>query len=148
MTLAILVTGAREYSNKKLVRNTLKNAVEDHEKIILIHGGCSGADKLAGEVGLKLGFIVEVYPAEWKKYGKSAGPKRNKQMVDRLVEYKNLGYNIKMFAFHDDIDNSKGTKNCVNIAQKNGIAVDIIVSNADDVNNVNNVNEIHNSCNA
>jgi hypothetical protein len=27
-------------------------------------------------------YLSEIYPAEWKKYGRSAGPKRNKQMAD------------------------------------------------------------------
>lgn len=131
MNLAILVTGARKYTNKNLIYDTFVNIIVSnvsvmYKNIILIHGGCSGVDTLSGEVGSKLGFEVEVYPAEWKKYGTYAGPKRNKQMIDKLLEYKNNGYEIKMLAFHDCIEKSKGTKDCVNTASKNGIVAEII----------------------
>ena len=53
---------------------------------IIIHGGCQGVDTLAGKIAIELGYIVEVYSANWSKYGKAAGPIRNKQMVDSGVD--------------------------------------------------------------
>lgn len=44
-----------------------------------------GADFLAGEVARELGFIVEEYPAEWDRYGRSAGPIRNSHMAEKDV---------------------------------------------------------------
>ena len=120
MTAAILVTGAREWTDEKLVYDTLlpyKNT-----KYILIHGDCVGLDKIAGKIANEIGLIVQTYPADWKKFGKSAGPKRNKQMIDELLKY-----NTKiMFAFHDAIDKSKGTLNCINQAKKVNITCTII----------------------
>lgn len=118
--LAILVTGAREYDNKKLIFDTLKKYKD--QNVILIHGNCQGVDKLAEEVGKKLGFEIECHPADWKKYGKVAGPIRNKEMIESLIKYKNR----EMFAFHDNIELSKGTKNCVNQAKKYNIIAKII----------------------
>lgn len=47
----------------------------------IIHGGASGADLMAGVVGKVLGIPVETFPAEWDKFGKSAGPIRNQHMA-------------------------------------------------------------------
>jgi hypothetical protein len=50
---------------------------------MIIHGGASGADRLAGEWAASRGIPVEVHPADWQKYGRAAGPIRNQQMIDR-----------------------------------------------------------------
>lgn len=53
----------------------------------VVHGGCQGVDTLAGEVAKKMGFTVEVHPAQWNIYGKSAGPIRNREMIDSGVDH-------------------------------------------------------------
>lgn len=62
-----------------------------------------------------------IYFAEWNKYGKSAGPIRNKKMIDE-------GNPDIVIAYHDDIENSKGTKNMITQAKDKGIKVQIIKS--------------------
>lgn len=42
----------------------------------------SGADGLADRAARVLGCDIDVYPADWPRYGKAAGPMRNQQMVD------------------------------------------------------------------
>ena len=54
------------------------------------------------------------YPAEWNKFGRAAGPMRNKRM---LID----GKPDMVFAFHDDIENSKGTANMIKITREAGI---------------------------
>ena len=118
--LAILVTGARDWTDKQLVYDTLcKYKGQD---VMLIHGGCVGLDQIAGEIGFNLGFHIDVSLPDWKKYGRSAGPIRNKLMIDKLIKYQNK----QMFAFHDNINLSKGTKNCCVQAYKVGIDAIII----------------------
>jgi len=48
----------------------------------LIHGGCSGADTDAGEYAQKRGIPTMVFRADWRRYGRAAGPMRNKQMAE------------------------------------------------------------------
>ena len=60
-------------------------------------------DQYAKEKGL----LLEVYPAEWKKYGKAAGPIRNKQMVEKADI---------VIAFV--CERAKGTKNLIAQAKK------------------------------
>ena len=84
----------------------------------IIHGDCRGADRMAGEVAELLGIQVHKVPADWDTYGNKAGPIRNSIM---------LGYMPKMvIAFHNDIENSKGTKDMVTKAKNAGIDVRII----------------------
>lgn len=86
MTIRILVTGSRDLTDTDLVHDALSEAFErfDTDDFVVIHGGARGADRMAGEwVALmrRYGVHEEVYNADWKKYGRSAGPRRNSEMI-------------------------------------------------------------------
>ena len=83
---------------------------------IIIEGECIGADKQSRIFAEKRGIQVLQFPADWKKYGKGAGPIRNTQM---LIE----GKPDIIVAFHNDIENSKGTKNMIIQSLKIGLSV-------------------------
>jgi len=90
------------------------------DTVTLIHGDAIGADRLSEEVlkgYFKGGFVVERYPADWEKYGKEAGPIRNKQMLDE-------GKPDMVIAFR--LQNSRGTQNMIDQATKAGISVKIV----------------------
>ena len=55
----------------------------------------------------KNGYEIEYYPAEWKKYGKRAGPKRN-EMMAQSCDYAICFWDGK----------SKGTKSMIEFARK------------------------------
>lgn len=44
---------------------------------MIVSGGARGADTVAEYIAESMHIIPEVYEADWNKYGKSAGPKRN-----------------------------------------------------------------------
>lgn len=48
----------------------------------IIHGGARGADALAGEWAECFGVPFRVFPANWDRDGKAAGPIRNQRMID------------------------------------------------------------------
>lgn len=80
--MKVLVTGSRVYSNYLRV----KQALMDCGATIIIHGNANGADKLAKTAGKELGLLpdkIRAYPADWKRFGKRAGPLRNQEMIDR-----------------------------------------------------------------
>lgn len=58
----------------KLVRLNLEQFPSDFG---IITGGAKGPDTWAENIGRELGLEVTVYPAEWDKYGRGAGFKRN-----------------------------------------------------------------------
>lgn len=49
----------------------------------LIHGGAQGTDAIADYIARFLfGWTVQIYPADWDQYDRSAGPRRNQQMIE------------------------------------------------------------------
>jgi hypothetical protein len=82
------------------------------EITLVISGAAEGADK-HGEIWADgRDLPVSRHPAYWLKYGKSAGPIRNKEMLkkaDALIAIWN--------------GKSKGTLDMINISKKKGIKV-------------------------
>lgn len=116
--LTILCTGDREWSDESIVRMVLARLPAG---TILVHGDARGLDTIAGRIGKTLDFIVRPYPADWNRFSKAwhrnpAGPIRNKQMLDS--EHPNVVY-----AWHDDLVHSRGTKDMVKQALKAGVPV-------------------------
>ena len=65
----------------------------------------------------KHGTALKIFPAEWTKYGKRAGPIRNRQMIDYINGFENK----VVIAFVSA--NTKGTRNTIAFAQKANIRV-------------------------
>lgn len=114
--MKIVVSGSRDWSDQSRIEKIFleikekRGGEEDGEEIELIHGDCQGLDILAGKVAKKLGWKVSTFPAQWGAYGKSAGPIRNRQMLDQKPDL--------VIWFHDNISESKGTKDLLNEAKK------------------------------
>ncbi len=116
--MKILVCGDRNWTDRKPIRKALLS-ISDLDVIdVVIEGGANGADTLAREVGKELGIIVWEFKADWRKYGRAAGPIRNRQMLDEKPD--------RVLAFHDDLEESKGTKDTVTEARRRGIPVTVI----------------------
>ncbi|MBP1576666.1 MAG: DUF2493 domain-containing protein [Oscillospiraceae bacterium] len=84
MVKRIVVAGSRDYENYEEVKTYIEACIRELQKkntLIFLSGGCRGVDMLGERYAKENGFPIERYPANWKKYGKSAGPKRNLQMV-------------------------------------------------------------------
>lgn len=90
MTRRILVTGSRTWTDRAAVSRALDMClVEAGRDLVVVHGACSrGADQLADQwvrcmwAGLPVGTLrAERHPAEWSRYGPSAGAIRNEEMV-------------------------------------------------------------------
>ena len=76
--IRLLVCGGRGYDNWPVVRRELD---ANQPVAFLIHGGASGADRLAGKWADVNGVPTIVFPANWRQ-GKKAGPMRNQLMID------------------------------------------------------------------
>ncbi len=84
MIKRIVVAGCRDYEDyngaKAYISVCIKEIQKEHT-LIFLSGGCKGADMLGERYAKENGFQIERYPADWQKYGKSAGPKRNLEMA-------------------------------------------------------------------
>lgn len=105
----IVMCGDRNWNNRAVIRNCINNYTTPYD--IIVEGGCTGADLLVKQEGLKLGRTVITVNANWRRYGKTAGPIRNKIMMSMKPAL--------VIAFHDNIEQSKGTKNMLSLAMGN-----------------------------
>ena len=126
MSHRVLVCGGRAYRVR--LEATLAMLHRERPFTALIHGdaGCwvseriahawvstlEGADKLAGRWAEANGIPVEIYPADWRRYGKMAGPLRNEAMLlhgrpDRVVGFPG----------------ASGTFDCCTRAERYGVPV-------------------------
>lgn len=110
--MKILVTGDREWTSSEIILE----AIRSHMPCTIVHGGARGADSIAEKMCELLGVEYISYPADWNKYGRSAGPIRNRQML--IEEEPEL-----VLAFHNDIFSSKGTKDMCKQALKRNLPV-------------------------
>ena len=80
--MKLLICGSRSInvSTRELRRILFMFGLEG-EYSTIISGGADGPDTTAIELAYENDVDLEVYPADWKKYGKKAGIIRNKEMV-------------------------------------------------------------------
>ncbi len=108
--MKVLVSGSRFYRDYQKILAVVKSLDID----LLIAGGCRGADTLAVRDARQCGIRFIEYPADWKRFGKSAGPIRNQAMLD--LEKPDL-----VLVFHEDLTKSKGTRDMILRASHAGI---------------------------
>lgn len=116
----VLVTGDRNWWDEQIMEAFMRGIYETIDgremAMVLVHGGARGADTLAGKACNKINeenkalrlspIIIEEVEAQWDEFGKAAGVIRNGEMLRKFP--------IDLaFAFHDDLENSKGTKDMV-----------------------------------
>lgn len=114
--MRILCCGDRYWNKAGLITQVLLEHVKAGD--VVVHGMAKGADTLAGKIAEGMeGVTVEGYPADWVRYKKAAGPIRNQQMLDSSIDL--------VLAFHENLEQSRGTKHMVTIARKAGIPVKV-----------------------
>lgn len=118
MIKRVVIAGCRYYQNyeqaKQYIERCLCRLKREHT-IIILSGGCTGADKLGERYATEMGLAVERYTANWEKYGKSAGPRRNEEMA-RQCDY--------VICFWDG--KSRGTRSMIACATALGKPIRII----------------------
>ena len=111
--MRILVCGGRGYKDSGKVFEVLDGLHREHGALTIIEGGAAGADTFAGEwtcMQRTCRLITE--PADWKRYGRPAGPIRNQEMLDNHKP-------VLVVAF----PGGRGTAHMMRIARSSGIAV-------------------------
>ncbi len=110
-----IIAGGRDFNDYSLL-----SAIMDHllskvdNSIAIVCGKARGADALGELYAKERGYPIQYFPADWERYGKSAGYIRNTEMAknaDALV------------AFWDG--SSRGTKNMIETAQRYGLNIRI-----------------------
>ena len=108
----VLIAGCRDYNNYAEAKRYINRCIAEirkRYKITVISGGARGTDNLGELYAIENGFDVKKYLPGWERYGKSAGPLRNKIMVDK-ADFIICFWNGK----------SRGTASTVKYAVKTG----------------------------
>lgn len=111
--IKIAVSGSRHFHDYTFVSGFLDAFIakvsRNGRAVELVSGGASGVDTLAERYAEERGYPLHRFPADWKQFGRAAGPIRNKQMAeesDILVAFLS--------------PNSRGTANMINQMNKAG----------------------------
>lgn len=117
----LIVAGSRGFSASNYdllwieIMNRYANKVV-YKEIEIVSGGCYGADLLGEQFAKEFKLNVQRFPAEFDKYGKAAGPIRNKQMAE---------YADAAIVFWDA--ESRGSLNMIQLMRKMGKKVVVII---------------------
>lgn len=85
--MRVIVCGGRDYAERRLLNATLDTIHAERPISHLWHGNARGADSLADAWGRQNPEVsVCPVPAQWKKYGKRAGPIRNQTMLGQGID--------------------------------------------------------------
>lgn len=138
----VTVAGPRDYTNKEFVDKMLEEILSDilAKEVLPIHiveGGAYGVDALAKLYALQNKLPYTEVKADWDKYGRSAGPRRNQKMAEMsdycIVFFKGSRGSASMIAeaLKQDVP-----VYVVSISENVGIGKKLLVTNLNDWNKI------------
>lgn len=125
--MRLLVCGSRNWHDKTTLFEVLDRKLE---AVInagvpgyfeIVNGTAPGADAQAHEWAMLRERPSHSFPARWGTFHKAAGPVRNQQMLDYLLERPEGEREV--FAFSNDLEHSRGTRDMVVRSIKAGVKV-------------------------
>jgi len=111
----IIIAGTRTFNSYDAFRKQLNEIIDVSCQVEIVSGAAKGVDTLAIMYAEENSHKLKLFPADWEKYGKSAGAIRNKEMAE---------YGDMLIAFWDG--ESRGTKMMIEIAKKKELPVIVI----------------------
>ena len=114
----VIIAGSRGITDEALIRAEMNRLWMQIGPYTVISGAARGPDTISAEIAKRAGVFVEYLPADWEKYGKSAGYRRNKEMTKKATH---------LLAFWDGL--SRGTKHMIDIAKQVRLHVTVIHAN-------------------
>ena len=115
----VIIAGSRYFTSYQHLKEACEFYLSNKlPQVTIISGHAKGADSLGEKWASEMNLPCEIYPADWNKYGKSAGYIRNKQMAEvgnALIAFKIKGIE------------SKGTDNMISLAREKGISVRVLI---------------------
>ena len=113
--IKVIIAGGRDFQDWNKLVDVCDRAFINHNEIEIVSGCANGADKLGERYANERGHQIKRFPADWDKYGKGAGYRRNAEMAN---------YAGALIAFWDGL--SRGTAHMINLAKEKGLKVLII----------------------
>jgi len=111
--MKLAIVGSRTFNDYELLTSELADLANSVSEVV--SGGSKGADLLAEKWAMSQSIPLKIFKANWERYGRSAGPQRNREIVD---------YSDHCVAFWDG--KSKGTLYTINLFKKHNKPVKIV----------------------
>ena len=108
-----IIAGSRRFRDFGLVCQAVE--ASGFEIAEVVSGGARGVDRLAERFARNHRLPVRRFLPDWSRFGRSAGPRRNQQMVDYV------GPSGQLIAVWDGV--SKGTLYTIRMAESSGLSV-------------------------
>lgn len=116
--MKLAIVGSRGFNNYDLLKAKLDALHIKRPISLIISGRAQGADSLAERWAKENDVPIRIFLPDWNQYGKSAGYKRNIQIIEA---------SDAVIAFWDKV--SKGTQHSINIAKEKQKPLAIILYN-------------------
>jgi hypothetical protein len=113
--MKIIVAGSRDIEDYGVVEEAILHSGWIDKETEIVSGMARGVDMLGVRFAKDRGLPLHKFPANWNKYGKTAGMIRNKDMAD---------FADALVAVWDG--RSHGTKGMIDIARSKGLKVFIV----------------------
>jgi predicted Rossmann fold nucleotide-binding protein DprA/Smf involved in DNA uptake len=107
--MKIAVVGSRDYPDLGQVSDFIKKIASKYPDATIVSGGAKGVDTTAQLMAEALNLSTEIFLPDWEAFGRSAGYKRNVQIVEAAEV-------VVAFQFNG----SRGTQHTIEIARKAG----------------------------
>lgn len=108
----LIVSGSRHWDDRETLFHALDEVKKSHETLRVVQGGCDGVDFLTAHWCLENEVPCVTCKADWKTHGRSAGPIRNRRMLEDFKP--DLVYCFPQA-------NSRGTRNMISLARTKGL---------------------------
>ena len=86
METRIVVCGGTDFDDYDYFECQMDAVLKSYGNIKLVSGHARGADSFAERYAVAKDIPMQVFPADWKRYGREAGPIRNKVMLTYAME--------------------------------------------------------------
>lgn len=115
--LKVIIAGSRGFNDYQLLERLVDMYLQRYspDQIEIVSGGARGADRLGECYAQSRGMALKVMPADWNRFGKSAGYGRNESMAQ---------YATHCIVFWDG--SSRGTQHMINLANQYKLALRIV----------------------
>lgn len=113
--MKVIIAGGRDFTNYVKLERICDYYLQNTDNIEIVSGNARGTDILGEKYAEKRNYKLKIFPADWDKYGKSAGYIRNNEMAK---------YGDALIAFWDGT--SRGTENMIEQAKKNDLKIRIV----------------------
>jgi hypothetical protein len=104
--LKVIVAGSRDFVDYELLKSKLDFYFGNHQ-VEIVSGTARGADRLGEKYAKEKEYSVQRFPADWNRYGKSAGYRRNEEMA-KYATHAVIFWN----------GSSPGTKHMIDLAKQ------------------------------